>query len=169
MMTYILYLTVTLVVISYNSVFTQNTIDPEVSKTCASNNGQCGREILQMYHIITHLKDKINALEMKEGMQSALEANLTLSQSAIRDLRKESNILTVKQQEIESRINALEINLTLSNSKIRDLTEQNTNLIELKTNLTIITEKYLPLQTEMDGLRDKNTALEGIYNYYVFF
>ena len=90
MMAYILYVIVTLGLISYNSVLTQNTIDPEVSQTCASNNGLCGREIQQMYHIITHLKEKINALEVKEdvmqGKINALETNLTLSNSKIDEL-----------------------------------------------------------------------------------
>ena len=90
MMAYILYVIVTLGLISFDSVFTQHTMDPEVSQTCASNNGVCGREIQKMYHIITHLKDKINALEMKEedvqGKINALETNLTLSNSKIDEL-----------------------------------------------------------------------------------
>ena len=81
MMAYIMCVTVTLTVISYNSVFPQNTIDPEVSKTCASNNGLCGREIQQIYHVITHLKDKINILELKEDER----------QREIKDLKNKNN------------------------------------------------------------------------------
>ena len=134
-MAYLLYVMVSLTVISYHSVFTQNTIDPEVSKTCASNNGLCGHEIQQMYQIITHLKDKIIALEVRE-------------------------------EDMESKLNALETNLTHSKSEVRDLT----NLMELKTNVTIIAEKYLHQQSEIDELMDKNSVLEGnIYYFYFLF
>ena len=102
MMTYILYVAVTLSTTSYNSVFTQNTMDPEMSKTCEC---LCGSEIQQMYQMITSLKNK--------------------------------------------------------------QTEQNDNLIELKTNFTINTEKYLHLQSQIDQLRDKDNALNcNIFTLY---
>ena len=89
---------------------------------------------------------------------------------SITQLQNNISSLELKEEERQNKISALETNLTLSNSKITDLTEQNKNLIKLKTNYTIIAEKHLQQQTEIDDLRDnlsdKSIAFQG--NIYVF-
>ena len=105
MMTDILYLAVTLFVISCNSVFTHDTNEPEGTETCAF---QCGRDIQQMFHSITLMKNNISTLELKEEERqnkiSTLETNLTLSNKKIRDLRglqSENNFLEQRIKNLE--------------------------------------------------------------------
>lgn len=80
-MTCVLFLTVMLYVISHNSVFTQLTLEPEMSETCEL---MCGSEVQEVYNIITNIKDNM------KGMQSQIHA---LETNEVRDLTEQNENL----------------------------------------------------------------------------
>lgn len=211
-MAYIHYLIVMLSVICYNSVFTKVIINQKFSAKFAN---EYGSDVLQIYRIITHLKNNISALEeMEESLQSkidsleakekgmqnesdALEVKETAMQGLIDSMQvkekgmqglidaleikqegmqgiidamiiKEEGMqnlmiaLKLKEEEMQRQVNhALETNVLLLKTKdeVMDLRQQNENLVEQNTNITIFAEQH---QTEIDDCKG-NICLFTLY------
>lgn len=114
MMAYLLYGIVTLAVISYNSVSTQLIINPVMSETCAL---MCESEVQQIYHIITHMKDNISTLEVKQSkIDETAEVKGERMQSQIdtmkikeEDMQRKIEAMERKEEGMQRKIDAMEV------------------------------------------------------------